>query len=247
MKLDRSIKDVLADSSLNPTEKVILTSMLLKSTKEMQCSVSLTELSKANTFSRSTLWGNLKNLKQKGQIEMYEAKSHNEKAIYSLTVTQKQNLAVPPKRNTPPELSITERSVCSPKPPTAEAEALLNTVMTAFSQTLPELEKPIKKAKNDIEKFALLLQKIPHLQTAEWWQEYFQKIKMSQWLMGKNPQNWKPTFDFLIKEKTIAKIEAGGYGLKNVLAPPKESAEEYAERLYERLFGKESIKDEEGK
>ena len=119
--------------------------------------------------------------------------------------------------------------------------------MTAFSQTLPELEKPIKKAKNDIEKFALLLQKIPHLQTAEWWQEYFQKIKMSQWLMGKNPQNWKPTFDFLIKEKTIAKIEAGGYGLKNVLAPPKESAEEYAERLYERLFGKESIKDEEGK
>ena len=119
MKLDRSIKDVLADSSLNPTEKVILTSMLLKSTKEMQCSVSLTELSKANTFSRSTLWGNLKNLKQKGQIEMYEAKSHNEKAIYSLTVTQKQNLAVPPKRNTPPELSITERSVCSPKPPTA--------------------------------------------------------------------------------------------------------------------------------
>ena len=63
MKLDRSIKDVLADSSLNPTEKVILTSMLLKSTKEMQCSVSLTELSKATTFSRSTLWRNLKKSK----------------------------------------------------------------------------------------------------------------------------------------------------------------------------------------
>ena len=67
---------------------------------------------------------------------------------------------------------------------------------------------------------------------------------MSQWLMGKNPQNWKPNFDFLIKEKTIAKIEAGGYGLKKVFVPPKESAEEYAERLYERLFGKHVRKNE---
>ncbi len=189
MKLDRSIKDVLADSSLNPTEKVILTSMLLKSTKEMQCSVSLTELSKANTFSRSTLWGNLKNLKQKGQIEMNEVNRHNEKGIYSVIAKEKQNLAVPPERNSPSVPSITERSVCNPKPPTADAEALLNTVMTTFSKILPELKKPSKTAKNDIEKFALLIQKMPHLQQAEWWREYFQKVKLSPWLMGKNPQN----------------------------------------------------------
>ena len=59
--------------------------------------------------------------------------------------------------------------------------------------------------------------------------------------MGKNPQKWKPNFDFLIREKTIAKIEAGGYGLKNVVAQPKESAEEYVARLYERLFAKREI------
>ncbi len=241
MKLTGNINNVLTNSSLNPTEKVILTSMLLKSTKDMQCSVSLAELSKATTFSRSTLWRNLKNLKEKGQIEMYEAKRHNEKATYAVTVDKKHNLAVPPKRNSPSELLITERSVYKLKQPTAEAEALLNTVITTFYKTLPELKNPIKTAKNNIEKFTVLIQKSPRFQRAEWWQEYFQNIKMSPWLMGKNPQKWKPNFDFLIREKTIAKIEAGGYGLKNVVAQPKESAEEYVARLYERLFAKREI------
>ena len=108
MKLNNSIKHVLADSSLNPIEKVILASMMLKSTKDMQCSVSLRELSKATTFSRSTLCRNLKNLKQKGQIKMYETNRHNEKAVYSVTAREKQNLAVPPERNTPSVPSITD-------------------------------------------------------------------------------------------------------------------------------------------
>ena len=177
---------------------------------------------------------------------MHDTNRHNEKAIYSVTAQEKQNLAVSPRRNTPSVPSITERSVCNPKLSTADAEALLNTVMTTFSKILPELKKPSKAAKYDIEKFAILIQKMPHLQRAQWWQEYFQKIKMSPWLMGKNPQNWKPNFDFLIKEKTIAKTEAGGYGLKKVFAPPKESAEKYAERLYERLFGKQYTCDTEG-
>ena len=168
MKLTDSINYVLSNSSLKLTEKVILTSMLLKSAKDMKCSVSLTELSKATTLSRSTVWRNLRNLKQKGQIEMYEAKSHNEKAIYSLTVTQKQNLAVPPERDTPSVPSITERSGCNPKPPAADTEAMLNTVAEMFSKTLPELKKPIKRTKYDIEKFALLIQKMPHLKRAKW-------------------------------------------------------------------------------
>ena len=86
---------------------------------------------------------------------MYERNRHNEKAISSVTAREKWNLAVPPERNSPSVPSITERSVCNPKPPTADAEALLNTAAATFSKILPELKKPIKY---DIEKFALLIQ-----------------------------------------------------------------------------------------
>ena len=99
---------------------------------------------------------------------MYERNRHNEKAVYSVTAREKQNLAVPPERNSPSEPSITERSVCNPKPPTADAEAMLNTVTAIFSKILPELKKPIKLTKYDIEKFALLIPKMPHLKLAKW-------------------------------------------------------------------------------
>ena len=86
---------------------------------------------------------------------MYERNRHNENAIYSVTAREKQNLAVPPERNTPSVPSITERSGCNPKPPTADTEAMLNTVAATFSKILPKLKKPIKPTKYDIEKFAL--------------------------------------------------------------------------------------------
>ena len=92
---------------------------------------------------------------------MYETNRHNGNAIYSVTVGEKQNLAVPPERNTPSVPSITERSGCNPKPPTADTEAMLNTVTATFAKILPELKKPIKPTKYDIEKFALLIQKCP--------------------------------------------------------------------------------------
>ena len=92
---------------------------------------------------------------------MYETNRHNGNAIYSVTVGEKQNLAVPPEKNTPSVPSITERSGCNPKPPTADTEAMLNTVAATFSKILPKLKKPIKRTKYDIEKFALLIQKCP--------------------------------------------------------------------------------------
>ena len=84
------------------------------------------------------------------------------KGIYSVTAREKQNLAVPPERNTPSVPSITERSGCNPKPPTADTEAMLNTVAATFSKILPKLKKPIKPikpTKYNIEKIALLIQK----------------------------------------------------------------------------------------
>ena len=76
---------------------------------------------------------------------MYETNRHNGNAIYSVTVGEKQNLAVPPEKNTPSVPSITERSVCNPKPPTADTEAMLNTVTARDKQNLavpPERNTP---------------------------------------------------------------------------------------------------------
>ena len=106
---------------------------------------------------------------------MYEKNRHNEKAIYSVTAREKQNLAVPPERNTPSVPSITERSGCNPKPPTADTEAMLNAVAATFSKILPKLKKPIKPTKYDIEKICSFDTKMPHLKRAKWWREYFQK------------------------------------------------------------------------
>lgn len=88
-----------------------------------------------------------KKSKAKREIKMYERNRHNEKAIYSVTAREKQNLAVPPERNTPSVPSITERSGCNPKPPTADTKAMLNTVTAIFSKILPKLKKPIKRTK----------------------------------------------------------------------------------------------------
>ena len=94
---------------------------------------------------------------------MHDTNRHNEKAIYSVTAQEKQNLAVSPRRNTPSVPSITERSVCNPKPPTADTEAMLNTVTATFFKILPEPKKPIKPTKLVINSILVAVFSIIHM------------------------------------------------------------------------------------
>ncbi len=56
--------------------------------------------------------------------------------------------------------------------------------------------------------------------------------------MGKNPRKWLPSFTYIIDESTMLKVKAGCYRPIKSVPAYKESAEEYAERLYEKLFAK---------
>ena len=47
--------------------------------------------------------------------------------------------------------------------------------------------------------------------TIEYWKDLFEYIRKCPWLMGKNPRDWKPTLDWVLKPANYAKIIEGNY------------------------------------
>lgn len=238
MNRAKTIRCVLAHSSLKVSEKIILAAMLLRASKDMKCSASITDLASYTDFSRSTVWVNLNNLKNNGFLTANASEGDRAKTLYSINIKKNTN-TVRLSRTLPAEPCKRERSVYNPDTPIREAEEALSIAAACFNDILPELGRTKTVTRNDIKKFAVLIQNLPQTKTLLWWQNYFKNIRKSGWLMGENPQRWKPSFSFLVKESTIKKVEAGGYGLTSIYAP-RESVEEYVQKLYEKLFPYES-------
>ena len=228
-------RKVLASRALNPTEKIIIAALLTAAPKDTVCSVSLSELEKMTGLWKSTVCGSLTKLTERGYIKVNLTYQNRAKREYQLNTEQ---LTVPSEGPSPCKTKSTAREIHKFGTPMTETERVLSHAVTSFNQILPEFVNLQNPTESDAKKFTALLEQNPYLKHHSWWEEYFTEIRKCPWLMGKNPRHWMPSFSFLIKESTILKVKAGGYGGQKPEAAPKESAEEYAERLYERLFGK---------
>lgn len=233
------LKRVLASHALRPTEKIILAALLTAAPQDTVYSASLSELAKLTGLWKSTVCTNLAKLTERGYLKMNSTHQCHARREYHIN---QEAIAVPQEEQPPCKTKCTAREIYKFGTPMTETETTLSLAITSFNEILPELGELKNPTINGAKNFTALLERNPYLKKISWWEEYFKEIRNCYWLMGKNPKNWLPTFSFLINEPTILKIKAGGYRHKDTKPAHKESAEEYAERLYERLFGNPEMK-----
>ena len=229
------IKKIFAVRTLKPTEKIIMAALISNAAKDMKCSASLSEIAKFTGLWKSTVSNNLTKLTERGCISMNKEWLHNEGREYRINI---EAACVPREVPSPRKTKSTARQVYKFGTPTTDKEKVLSLVISRYKRILPELGGTQNLTEKDAEKFIKMLEKSPHLMNISWWEEYFTEIRNCSWLMGKNPRKWLPSFTYIIDESTMLKVKAGCYRPIKSVPAYKESAEEYAERLYEKLFAK---------
>jgi hypothetical protein len=108
----------------------------------------------------------------------------------------------------------------------SNALPLHGAILAAFSEILPELPGAEKLTASRIKTLNSRIGEDPARKETDWWRKYFERVRLFPWLMGRNPNNWKATFDWLIGEGGMQKVIEGGF----IKAPhPEHSCEELRE------------------
>jgi hypothetical protein len=111
------------------------------------------------------------------------------------------------------------------KPESPEISPLMG-ILDAFNEILPELPRAEKLTASRIRALNLRIEQAPERRELIWWRRYFESARGFPWLMGRNPNGWKATFDWLIGEDGMQKVIEGGF-------TPPQSAEYSPEDLRE--------------
>ena len=84
-------------------------------------------------------------------------------------------------------------------------------ILAAFNEILPELPQAEALTSARTHTLKLRISEDPARQNPDWWRRFFERVRVFPWLMGRNPNNWKATFDWLIGENGIQKVIEGGF------------------------------------
>jgi hypothetical protein len=97
-----------------------------------------------------------------------------------------------------------------PKQEPPEISPLMG-ILDAFNEILPELPRAEKLTASRIRALNLRIEQAPERRELSWWRRYFESAGNFPWLMGRNPNGWKATFDWLIGEDGMQKVIEGGF------------------------------------
>ena len=84
-------------------------------------------------------------------------------------------------------------------------------IIAAFNKILPELPQAEVLTASRIQTLNMRISEDPARQTIDWWRQYFERVRIFPWLMGRNPNNWKATFDWLTGEDGMRKVIEGSF------------------------------------
>lgn len=117
-----------------------------------------------------------------------------------------------------PEVSTTEKTPSCPH----------QKIRELYNNTLPELPA-CQSWNNTFEKYLKARwREDPERQSLDWWKQYFEFIRESDFLMGRSDKSgFQATFEWIIKPTNMSKILNGNYKNRN---QEEESFEEYARR-----------------
>jgi hypothetical protein len=112
-------------------------------------------------------------------------------------------------------------------------------VLAAFNETLPELPNAEKLTASRIKTLNSRIGEEPARKESSWWRKYFERVRLFPWLMGRNPNNWKATFDWLIGEGGMQKVIEGGF----IKVPHSEYSREDLRELQRKYTNERGIVD----
>jgi hypothetical protein len=84
-------------------------------------------------------------------------------------------------------------------------------ILAAFNEVLPELPQAEALTSSRTKTLKLRINEDPARQNLDWWKKFFDRVRLFPWLMGRNPNNWKATFDWLIGEDGMRKVIEGSF------------------------------------
>ena len=87
-------------------------------------------------------------------------------------------------------------------------EQILKTYNDTLGQSLREAKTVTEARKKAIR---ARCGESPERQDPKWWKEYFDSVRDSPFLLGKNERNWQADLDWLIRESNMAKVLEGKY------------------------------------
>jgi hypothetical protein len=89
--------------------------------------------------------------------------------------------------------------------------SLYNAILNAFNETLKGLPHAETLTPARIKNLDRRIREDPAREEPEWWKRYFRDVRDCSWLMGKNPNGWKASFDWLIGENGMRKVIEGSF------------------------------------
>jgi hypothetical protein len=92
-----------------------------------------------------------------------------------------------------------------------ESPGLVEAIIAAYNDILPELPRAEKLTVSRVKTLNQRIGEAPERGESGWWRQYFERVRIYPWLMGRNPNGWKATFDWLIGESGMQKILEGGF------------------------------------
>jgi hypothetical protein len=84
-------------------------------------------------------------------------------------------------------------------------------ILDTFNEILPELPHAEKLTASRAKALNFRIGEDPARTEPDWWRRYFESVRGFPWLMGRSPNGWKATFDWLIGEDGMQKVIEGGY------------------------------------
>jgi len=84
-------------------------------------------------------------------------------------------------------------------------------ILAAFNEILPELPRAEILTVSRVKTLNQRISEDPVRQNLDWWKRYFERVRLFPWLTGRNPNNWKATFDWLTGEDGMRKVIEGSF------------------------------------
>ena len=105
-----------------------------------------------------------------------------------------------------------EEEVAVPRGNSASPEkALLLAVVELYHRTLPGLPAIRLLSTKRRKAIGSLIGASSAREDLGWWQEYFNTVSRSPWLLGENSRGWTADLDWLLNESNMAKVLEGKY------------------------------------
>ena len=84
-------------------------------------------------------------------------------------------------------------------------------ILAAYNEILSELPRAEVLTTSRTQTLNLRISEDSGRQNLDWWRRFFERVRLFPWLMGRNPNNWTATFDWLIAEDGMRKVIEGSF------------------------------------